>query len=83
MIGDVPTATGLIKRDALLPQHVFAREQMLALAVASLRNHMRMLAEEQHVPDATGFARRHDALLQSVRFRVVDEAEVDGEAVGH
>src|SRR5258706_15277589 len=56
---------------------------MLALTIASLGDHVRMLAEQQHVFDSAGFARRHDALLQRVRFRVADEAEIDGKAGGH
>jgi hypothetical protein len=42
-----------------------------------------MLAQQQHVFDSAGFARCHDALLQRVRFRVADEAEIDGKAGGH
>src|ERR1700682_1816997 len=47
VMGDVPAAAGLIKRDALLLEHTFACQQMLTVAVAPLRDDVGMLAEQQ------------------------------------
>src|SRR6267378_6703030 len=46
VVGDVATAAGFVEGDALLAQHVFTGEQMLALTVAALGNHVRMLANQ-------------------------------------
>jgi hypothetical protein len=56
---------------------------MFALAVAALRDDMRMLAEQENVFDGARFARGDDAFLQRVRFGVTDETEIYRETVAH
>jgi len=81
VIGDVAAAASFVKRDTFLPQQIFACQQMLALAVAPLRDDVGMFAEQQHIIDGAGLARGHDAFLQSIRFGVVDETEIGDKAV--
>ena len=72
MICNVPAAVRRMKLHALLPQHVFGSQQVLPLSIPSLRDDVRMLAEQQHVIDRARFSRRDRALLQRPRLRVAD-----------
>jgi len=53
-----------------LAQYALTSQQMLALSVASLRNHVRMFAKKQCIVDHVELPRRNNPLLQRIRFRV-------------
>ena len=54
---------------------------MLGLSVSTLRNHVPMLAKEQHVLNRIRFSCGDNALLQRVRFRVADQPQVNSKTV--
>jgi hypothetical protein len=63
-----------VKFHISLPQHILGYQKMFALPVPSLRNHRRMLAKQQDIPNRISLARRHDTLLQRVRIRVSNQS---------
>ena len=73
MIGDVAAAVRGMKLHAHLLQHAAAGAQVLALAVASERNHVRMLAEQQHVGNGIGFAGLAPGVLQIAGRAIGDQ----------
>jgi hypothetical protein len=83
MIRNIAAAVRGMKLYALLLQDVFRSQQILAFPTAPLRNHVWMLAEQQHILDRPGFPRRHHALLQRPRLRVANQSQVDNVADFH
>src|SRR5882762_3351499 len=81
VIGDIAAAAGFVKINALLTQHIFAGEQVFAVAIAALCDYVRMLAEQENIFDRIRLAGGDDALLQRIGFGVTNEAEIDGKAV--
>ena len=59
VIGDVAAAIGVEITHAHLRQHALGRQQIPPMPRASLRDHVRMLAQQQHVGQGAGLARRH------------------------
>jgi hypothetical protein len=56
---------------------MLARQQMFPLPVPSQRNHMGMLAENQHIFDQTGFSRGYHTFLQLPGLRVAYQSKID------
>jgi hypothetical protein len=64
MVSDVAAAVCGAEFDAYLLEQMMARSQMLALSVSPKRDHVRMLAEKQHVRDGARFARFEHPTLE-------------------
>ncbi len=77
VIGNVSAAIRGMKLHALLPQHVFRRQQILPLAASPQRNHVRMLAKKEHILHRAGLPRSHKTLLQRVSFRVAYHSQIN------
>src|SRR5436853_78360 len=77
VVRNVSAAIGSVKLHALLPQHMLRRQQMLRFAASPERNHVRMLAKQQHILYGVGLPRGHNTLLQRVGFRVADQSKVN------
>jgi len=69
-----------MKFHTLLPQDAFRYQQILAFGVPPERDHVRMLAKQQHVLDRVSLARRDEAFLQFPRFRVADQTQIHDQA---
>ena len=69
MIGDVAAAIGGIELDAGAAQRVFARQQVFGVAVAALRDDVRMLDEQELIGNQSQLALLHQVLLDGERIR--------------
>src|ERR1700735_1545112 len=63
MVGDVAATVRLAKLDIHLRKQTIASSQMFRLPIAAERDHMRVLAEQQHVGNFIFLARRDGTLL--------------------
>jgi hypothetical protein len=62
-----------MKFHAHLFKRAFSGAQMFADAVAAERDHVRVLANQEHVGNCAGFARLDELLLQFARRAVGDQ----------
>ncbi len=83
VVGDVAAAIRLNKRHAHLTQHVIRGSQIRELSVTPERDHMRVLAQQQHVRHRARFACRDDAPLHFPRGAIFHQAEIDDESCFH
>ena len=83
VIGDISAARGLKIFHAFLPQNSFAGQQVGALPAAPQRDHMRMLAKQQHIFNRAGLPRRHHALLQLQSLGISDKPQIDLQTAAH
>jgi hypothetical protein len=76
MISDIAAAIGWIKFDPGAAQRSFAREQVLGVAVASLRNDVRVLDEQELIGNQALLAPFDEIALDRKRISVPHAAQV-------
>ncbi len=74
VIGDVAAAVGGMKLDTGAAQRVFAGQQIFGVAVAALRDHVRMLDEQKLIGNQPALALLDQILLNGQRFGVAHAA---------
>jgi hypothetical protein len=77
VIGDVAAAIGRLDIDVPSGEEAIGNAQMLALAVASEGDHVRMFAEEQKVGNAIRFARFDECTLEFESGDVGHESQIE------
>ena len=77
VVGDVSAAIRLAKLHAHLPQEMIRSQQVFALAVASKRNHVRVLAQQEHVLHGIGLPRSHERSLERTSLCVGYEPQIN------
>ena len=76
VIGDVAAAIGGIELDSGAAQRVFARQQIFGVAVAALRDHVRMLDEQELIGNQPALALFDQILLDGERVAIAHAPQV-------
>jgi hypothetical protein len=83
VIGNISAAIGRVKFHAFLLQNPLRSQQVFAATIATERNDMRVLTQQQHIANRVRLPRRDQLVLQRERIRKAHQSQVDNETSIH